>query len=104
MSDLIQALNAIGASPRDIIAILQALRAAGALQAELEIGSRVEAGLRAPPPITPLTGLTTNRSQPLRADGSTIVCSARRKACFHASQPNPDPFSVRGRGQVRTDE
>lgn len=37
ISDLIQALNSIGATPRDIIAILQALRAAGALQANLEI-------------------------------------------------------------------
>jgi flagellar P-ring protein precursor FlgI len=37
IAELIRALNAIGATPRDIIAILQALRAAGALQAELEI-------------------------------------------------------------------
>ena len=37
ISELIQGLNAIGATPRDIIAILQALKAAGALQAELEI-------------------------------------------------------------------
>jgi flagellar P-ring protein precursor FlgI len=37
ISELIRALNAIGASPRDIVAILQALRAAGALQAELEV-------------------------------------------------------------------
>lgn len=34
---LVTALNSIGATPRDIIAVLQALRAAGALQAELEI-------------------------------------------------------------------
>ena len=31
------ALNALGASPRDIIAIMQALKAAGALQAEIVI-------------------------------------------------------------------
>jgi len=37
ISELIQALNTIGATPRDIIAILQALKAAGALQAELQI-------------------------------------------------------------------
>ncbi len=37
IAELIRALNAIGASPRDIVAILQALRAAGALQADLEI-------------------------------------------------------------------
>jgi flagellar P-ring protein FlgI len=34
---VVRALNALGASPRDIIAIMQALKAAGALQAELVI-------------------------------------------------------------------
>jgi flagellar P-ring protein precursor FlgI len=34
---VVQALNAIGVTPRDLIAILQAIKAAGALQAELEI-------------------------------------------------------------------
>jgi flagellar P-ring protein precursor FlgI len=33
----VRALNAIGASPQDLLSILQAMRAAGALQAELEI-------------------------------------------------------------------
>jgi flagellar P-ring protein precursor FlgI len=37
ISELIRALNSIGANPRDLIAILQAMRAAGALQAELRI-------------------------------------------------------------------
>ena len=37
VDELIRALNAIGASPRDLIAILQALRASGALQAEIEV-------------------------------------------------------------------
>jgi flagellar P-ring protein precursor FlgI len=37
VDELIRALNAIGASPRDLIAILQALRALGALQAEIEV-------------------------------------------------------------------
>ena len=37
VDELIGALNAIGASPRDLIAILQALRALGALQAEIEV-------------------------------------------------------------------
>jgi flagellar P-ring protein precursor FlgI len=35
--DLVRALNAIGVSPRDLIAIFQAIKAAGALQAQLEI-------------------------------------------------------------------
>jgi flagellar P-ring protein precursor FlgI len=35
--DLIKALNALGVSPRDLVAIFQAIKAAGALQAELEI-------------------------------------------------------------------
>jgi flagellar P-ring protein precursor FlgI len=35
--DLVAALNALGATPRDIVAIFQALDAAGALQAELEV-------------------------------------------------------------------
>ena|SRR5579872_6531939 len=37
VEDLVRALNAIGATARDVIAILQNLRAAGALQAELEV-------------------------------------------------------------------
>ena len=34
---VVRGLNALGASPRDIIAIMQALKAAGALRAELVI-------------------------------------------------------------------
>ena len=34
---VVKALNALGVSPRDLISIFQALKAAGALQAELEI-------------------------------------------------------------------
>ena len=37
LGEIIRALNAIGATPRDLIAILQSIKAAGALQAELEI-------------------------------------------------------------------
>jgi flagellar P-ring protein precursor FlgI len=37
VEDLIKALNALGVTPRDTIAILEALKAGGALQAELEI-------------------------------------------------------------------
>ena len=37
VEEIVQALNAIGAGPRDVIAILQAIKAQGALQAELEI-------------------------------------------------------------------
>jgi flagellar P-ring protein FlgI len=37
VEEIVRALNAIGAGPRDVIAILQAIKAAGALQAELEI-------------------------------------------------------------------
>jgi flagellar P-ring protein FlgI len=35
--DLAKALNAVGATPRDLISIFQSIKAAGALQAELEI-------------------------------------------------------------------
>ena len=35
LSDVVKTLNAIGASPLDLIAILQAMKAAGALRAEL---------------------------------------------------------------------
>ena len=35
--ELVDALNVVGASPRDLIAILQAIKKAGALQAELDI-------------------------------------------------------------------
>lgn len=37
LGEVVSALNAIGVTPRDLIAILQAMKAAGALQAELEI-------------------------------------------------------------------
>ncbi|MDY6821781.1 MAG: flagellar basal body P-ring protein FlgI [Deferribacterota bacterium] len=37
ISDLVKALNAIGATPRDLISILQSIDAAGALQGELEV-------------------------------------------------------------------
>ncbi len=37
IGDLIKALNAIGVTPRDMISIFQSIKAAGALQAELEI-------------------------------------------------------------------
>jgi flagellar P-ring protein FlgI len=37
VEEVVRALNTIGAGPRDIIAILQAIKAQGALQAELEI-------------------------------------------------------------------
>jgi flagellar P-ring protein precursor FlgI len=37
VADLINALNSLGVTPRDTVAILEALKAAGALQAELEI-------------------------------------------------------------------
>jgi len=37
VEELVRALMTIGTTPRDIIAILQSLRAAGALEAELEV-------------------------------------------------------------------
>jgi len=37
VGELVRALNAIGVTPRDLITILQTIKAAGALQAELEI-------------------------------------------------------------------
>ena len=37
LSEVIRALNAIGATPKDLLAILQAMKSAGALHAELEI-------------------------------------------------------------------
>lgn len=37
LSDVVKALNAVGVTPRDLIAILQAMKSAGALEAELVI-------------------------------------------------------------------
>ena len=37
LSDVVKALNSIGATPQDLLAILQAMKSAGALRAELEI-------------------------------------------------------------------
>lgn len=35
--DVVKALNALGATPQDLMSILEALKAAGSLRAELEI-------------------------------------------------------------------
>jgi flagellar P-ring protein precursor FlgI len=37
LQDLVNGLNALGVGPRDMITILQAVKAAGALQAEIEV-------------------------------------------------------------------
>ncbi|MDP2229570.1 flagellar basal body P-ring protein FlgI [Methylotenera sp.] len=37
LSDVVKALNAIGATPQDLLAILQAMKAAGSLRADLEV-------------------------------------------------------------------
>ena len=37
LQQLVDGLNALGITPRDMISILQAIKAAGALQAEIEV-------------------------------------------------------------------
>ncbi|MEC8957948.1 MAG: flagellar basal body P-ring protein FlgI [Nitrospinota bacterium] len=37
LGDVVQGLNSIGVGPRDLIAILQAIKASGALHAQLEL-------------------------------------------------------------------
>jgi len=37
LSDLVAGLNALGVTPRDMISILQTIKAAGALQADIEV-------------------------------------------------------------------
>jgi flagellar P-ring protein precursor FlgI len=37
LRELVEGLNALGVGPRDLISILQTIKAAGALQADLEI-------------------------------------------------------------------
>ena len=37
LQDLVNGLNALGVSPRDLISILQAVKASGALQADIEV-------------------------------------------------------------------
>jgi flagellar P-ring protein precursor FlgI len=37
LRDLVDGLNALGIGPRDMIAILQAIKTAGALQADIEV-------------------------------------------------------------------
>ncbi|MBU1691217.1 MAG: flagellar basal body P-ring protein FlgI, partial [Gammaproteobacteria bacterium] len=37
LNGVVKALNAVGATPQDLLAILQAMKAAGALRAELEV-------------------------------------------------------------------
>ena len=37
LQELVDGLNALGVSPRDLISILQAIKASGALQADIEV-------------------------------------------------------------------
>ena len=37
LSDVVKAINALGANPQDLISILQAMKSAGALRADLEV-------------------------------------------------------------------
>lgn len=37
LNEVVKALNSIGATPQDLLAILQAMKSAGAMRAELEI-------------------------------------------------------------------
>jgi flagellar P-ring protein precursor FlgI len=37
LQDLVSGLNALGISPRDLISILQSIKASGALQADIEV-------------------------------------------------------------------
>jgi len=37
LAEVIQAINALGANPQDLVSILQAMKAAGALRADLEV-------------------------------------------------------------------
>ena len=37
LTDVVKALNALGATPQDLLAILQAMKSAGALNAEIEV-------------------------------------------------------------------
>ena len=37
LSEVIEAINALGANPQDLLSILQAMKAAGALRADLEV-------------------------------------------------------------------
>ena len=37
LATLVKGLNALGVSPRDMISILQSIKAAGALQADIEV-------------------------------------------------------------------
>jgi flagellar P-ring protein precursor FlgI len=37
LADVVRALNALGATPMDLLAILQAMKSAGALHAEIEV-------------------------------------------------------------------
>jgi flagellar P-ring protein precursor FlgI len=37
LADVVKALSALGATPQDLLAILQAMKSAGALHAEIEV-------------------------------------------------------------------
>ena len=37
LADVVKALNSLGATPQDLLVILQAMKAAGALNAEIEV-------------------------------------------------------------------
>ncbi len=72
VDELIKGLHAIGATSHDIIAILQAIKAAGGLQADLEVHLMSDIStfrsLSAPVPGVPLTTQADKRHPPLRLD------------------------------------
>jgi flagellar P-ring protein precursor FlgI len=37
LADVVKALNSLGATPQDLLAILQAMKSSGALNAEIEV-------------------------------------------------------------------
>ena len=37
LAEVVRALNAVGATPQDLLAILQAMKASGALNADIEV-------------------------------------------------------------------
>jgi hypothetical protein len=80
LADVVKALNALGATPQDLLAILQAMKSAGALNAELEVICWL------PRPASRATRARSTRSRagprPIRRPRSrTPRSNSRRSSC-----------------------
>ena len=84
LSEVVKALNSLGATPQDLLAILQAIKSAGALNAELE---NAETDLRASTPPAPIP----SSPSPTTSAAPSWWCSTPARAAPPIRRAPPRP-------------